>query len=124
MSTTDSSTIPSATTTASTPSSSINTSVPNPTKLPNEVPYDLNENLSRFFGAFGTLFSKFGEFCVVLVFGLPSDSPAPTLPPIPKSAKIIEFNYREFFGAFITLGASFIMAALIYRIFVSLAKII
>ena len=38
--------------------------------------------------------------------------------------KIKPFNYREFFEAFQTLFLSFILVALIYRVFVSLAKII
>jgi len=47
--------------------------------------------------------------------------PASTVKALPK---IKPFNYREFFEAFQTLFISFVLVALIYRVFVSLAKII
>jgi hypothetical protein len=100
-----------------------NTTVPNPTQLPDKS-YDFNENLSKFFEAFLTLFSKFGEYFLTLIFGLPSDSPPIPTPTPVKSSKIKGFNYREFFEAFQTLFFSFVLVALIYRVFVSLAKII
>lgn len=60
----------------------------------------------------------------VVPASLISTNPATSTSTVKVPPKIKPFNYREFFGAFQTLFFSFVLVALIYRVFVSLAKII
>lgn len=60
----------------------------------------------------------------VVPSSLISTNPATSTSTVKVPPKIKPFNYREFFGAFQTLFFSFVLVALIYRVFVSLAKII